>query len=435
LTTKLQNQITLKESNLSDATKIEYLHRVNLFYKFSPIKSDSELIDCPSEELQSMLLSYTRYLKQRVDDKTLSANTIPKMFRGIKWLLNSNYRENDIKWKPIEAIFPRSVKRSGYKAWTSEEIALMVEKSKDLRNKSLIHFQASTGGRVGIHNHSLLMKHIVKMEFQGHGCYAVLCYADEDETVLEKDTREKQSDVQSGDSYWTFLTPEATDALDKYHVKRQRGGEYFDEDTPLFIKEGGELVKGSVTHTGRWKNTRQLNDNNITGIIQRILNDLPQIKRKKKTGERRYDVQINHGFRKRTNTILKLENSVNSNIAEKLLGHKNGLDGVYFTPTRQECFNEFVKCIAQLSVSDSERQKLVITSLESEKTDLLEANARIESLEKKFKPQIDEEELQRRITAEVIAALNDPVMQRKRATEFADNLKKPLKKLKGIGEI
>jgi len=356
-----------------------------------------------------MLLNYTRHLKQRVEDSELSANTIPKMFRGIKWLLNSNYRENDIKWKPIESIFPRSVKRSGYKAWTSEEIALMIEKSKDLRNKALIHFQASTGGRVGIHNHPLLMKHITKMEFQGHGCYAVLCYADEDETVEERDTRDKQSDVQSGDSYWTFLTPEATDALDKYHNKRQRSGEYFDEDTPLFAKEGNEWTKGSSgSPKGQWKDTRQLNDNNITGIIQRILNDLPQIKRKKKVGERRYDVQINHGFRKRTNTILKLETTVNSNIAEKILGHKNGLDGVYFTPTRQQCFNEFVKGIAQLSVSDSERQKLIITNLESEKTDLVEANARIELLEKQFKPQLDEEELRKRITADVIAELNNP---------------------------
>jgi len=72
------------------------------------------------------------------------------MFRGIRWLLNSNYRENDIKWKPIEALFPKSVKRSGYKAWTTEQVALMLENTNILRNKALIHFQASTGARVGI---------------------------------------------------------------------------------------------------------------------------------------------------------------------------------------------------------------------------------------------------------------------------------------------
>ena len=60
-------------------------------------------------------------------------------------------------------------------------------------------------------------------------------------------------------------------------------------------------------------------------------------------------------FRKRFNTILKINNDVNSNIAEKLMAHKKGLDGVYLQPTREECFNEFVKAILQLTVDDSQR--------------------------------------------------------------------------------
>ncbi len=101
---ELTDKITIQESNLSDATKKDYDFRLGLFYRFTPIKSDDELIDCPSEELQKIILHYTRHLIKRVNDDDLSANTVPKMFRGIRWLLNSNYRENDIKWKPIEAL-------------------------------------------------------------------------------------------------------------------------------------------------------------------------------------------------------------------------------------------------------------------------------------------------------------------------------------------
>jgi integrase/recombinase XerD len=140
------DKITIQESNLSPATKKEYDFRLGLFYRFSPIKSDNELIDCPTDELQLILVNYARNLVKRVNIDDLSANTVPKMFRGIRWLLNSNYRENDIKWKPIEALFPKSVKRSGYKAWTTEQIRLMLENTRDLRNKAVIHFQASTGG-------------------------------------------------------------------------------------------------------------------------------------------------------------------------------------------------------------------------------------------------------------------------------------------------
>jgi len=368
---KEAEKITIQESNLSTATKKEYDFRLGLFYRFSPIKSDKELIDCPTDELQAILVDYTRHLIKRVNNDELSANTVPKMFRGIKWLLNSNYRENDIKWKPIEALFPKSVKRSGYKAWTTEQIALMLENTSDLRNKAVIHFQASTGGRVGVHDHPLLMKHLTMMEWNGHGCYAVLLYADEDETVEEKDQRDKQDDVQGGNSYWSFLTPEATDYLDRYFDERKRKNEVFTKDTPIFLKDEVRQNLGS----------RQLSDTNVTSIIYRIINDVPELKRKKKG--RRYDVQMNHGFRKRTNTILKLESEVNSNIAEKILGHKNGLDGVYLAPTRQQCFEEFVKGISQLTISDSQRQKITIRNLEKEKSDY-EDGSKIKKLEKRI---------------------------------------------------
>ena len=270
------------------------------------------------------------------------------MFRGIRWLLNSNYRENDIKWKPIEALFPKSVKRTGYKAWTTEQVALMLGHTSNLRNRALIHFLASTDARVGIHEHSLLIKHLTMMEWNGHGCYAVLLYANYDETVEEKDLRDKQDDVQGGDSYWSFLIPEATESLDKYFIERKRVGEFFGDNTPIFLKDKQRTYLDS----------KQLSDTHVTSIFFRIIKGIPEITRIKKG--RRHDIQINHGFRKRMNTILKLETNVNSNVAEKILGHKNGLDGAYLAPTRQECFKEFCKGITQLTISDIQRQNIAI---------------------------------------------------------------------------
>ena len=90
-------------------------------------------------------------------------------------MLNSNYRENDIKWKSMDALFPKSVKRSGYKVWSTIQIGAMFENMSDIRNKAIIHFQVSTGGRVGIHDHPLLIKHLTMMEQQGHGCLLSFC--------------------------------------------------------------------------------------------------------------------------------------------------------------------------------------------------------------------------------------------------------------------
>jgi len=84
---------------------------------------------------------------------------------------------------------------------------------------------------------------------------------------------------------------------------------------------------------------------------------------RRKTGSR-FNIQVDHGFRKRFNTILKLNKNVNSNVAEKLMGHKNGLDGVYLTPTKEQCFEEFKKAIDDLTIDDAERKKIEIERLE-----------------------------------------------------------------------
>jgi len=86
---------------------------------------------------------------------------------------------------------------------------------------------------------------------------------------------------------------------------------------------------------------------------------------------------------KRFNTTLKLINEVNSNIAEKLMAHKNGLDGRYLTPTREQCFKEFKKAIIDLTINPAKRQEVELESQQKEITELQEKNQRISNLEVK----------------------------------------------------
>ena len=74
---ELTEKITIKESNLSEATKKDYDFRLGLFYRFSPIKSDDELIDCPTDELQELLSHLSEIRKvitERVDELVLVHN-------------------------------------------------------------------------------------------------------------------------------------------------------------------------------------------------------------------------------------------------------------------------------------------------------------------------------------------------------------------------
>jgi len=73
---------------------------------------------------------------------------------------------------------------------------------------------------------------------------------------------------------------------------------------------------------------------------------------------------------------------VNYSIAEKLMGHKTGLDSVYFKPTVEECFNEFRKAIPELSIDDAIRLEEEIKNKDDQIHDLeTDKDRRLSNLE------------------------------------------------------
>ncbi len=301
-----RSKLLFEESIKSKYTTKNYNSHLKQFMKFMKINSiDTMLLLYSISELQCELENYLIELKQ-----TANPNSVPSKFQGIKHFCIVN--EIDLNWNKIYKMFPAKQKTQSLRSYTTNEIHDILHVEKNIRNKALIHFLASTGARIGIFDHNLSIRHIKKMPCDS---YAVLLYA---------------GDVEE---YWSFLTPQASKILDKYHNLRKQKGEIFRDDTPIFGI--GKIIQ------------RQLGWNGVRSIMYRSISK-SKINRQKQN--HRYDVQIDHGFRKRFNTILKLDNSVNYNIAEKLMGHKNGLDGVYFTPTLDELFAEFKKIIHKLEI-------------------------------------------------------------------------------------
>ena len=275
------------------------------FMKFLGINSMTQLLHIPQSTLQCMLENYLIELK-----RTSNPNSIPSKFRGIKHFCVMN--EINLNWNIIYKMFPQKQKTQNLRAYTSDEIRELLSNTTKIRNKALIHFFASTGARIGVFDHELLIKHTRKMPYQ---CTAVLLYAGHVE------------------EYWAFLTPQASKILNIYHTCRKQSGEILSRDSPLF-------TTGATIH-------KQLGWSGTRSVIYRIISN-SNITRHKQN--HRYNIQADHGFRKRFNTILKLDNSINYNIAEKLMGHKNGLDGVYLTPTLEEILSEFRKVIHKLEI-------------------------------------------------------------------------------------
>jgi len=174
---------------------------------------------------------------------------------------------------------------------------------------------------------------------QPHYCYAVKVYD------------------ESREGYWAFLTPEARKIIDRYLNGRKLTGEKLDDESPLFTTLGS-----------RWNTKNQyLTDENMQEILGRIVKGSKIIR--KKTGNR-YDKSLVYMFRKRFNTVLKINNNVNSNIAEKLMAHKKGLDGTYLQPSLEQFYAEFFKAISDLTIEDTERLRVTNKILEKEKSEL-----------------------------------------------------------------
>jgi len=353
--------LLFEEGIKTQRTLDNYTRHLDQFLKFSKIKNYDSLLSIPPKQLQDMVIDYIVFLK-----KTVSPNSVRTMLGGVRHFFVMN--EVMLHWEFIQKLYPETVKKQGYKAWSTDDVKKMLNATKSLRNKAIIHFMASTGCRIGAFD-GLVMDHLIDLE---DGCKGVLIYPG------------------SKDEYWSFLTPEASSILDEYLEKRRIDGEKIHKDSPVFRQ---------IYQIGIQK-CQELSSNAIKAVMFRLIDVNSHIIRKK-TGSN-YDIQIDHGFRKRFNTIMKLENDVNANITEKILGHKNGLDGVYLCPTREECFTEFKKAILNLTIDPTERQNIeleqkqkTITELQAKENEINEMKKMIDISGKSIKYLMEKDESQR----------------------------------------
>ncbi len=300
-----------------------------------------------SKMLQEMVEDYV--MEKKSQGKARS--TIKTPISALELFCDAN--DLAINWKKIHRLLPAQKKKSGSRSYSTEQVQKMLQATTNLRNKAIIHFLASSGVRIGALP-ELKIKHIRNMP---QGCKVVTVYPD---------------DVEE---YFTFLTSEASQAIDDYLDKRIHDGEHLDPEHPLFrehyaigIAKPKHLVKVS-----------------IQAIIDRILRRAGI--RFGRDGSRR-DVQLDHGFRKRWNTIVKTTDGVKIILAEKMFGHSTPtipLDETYVDASIEKLFEEFKKVIPELTIDDSERLKFKNEKLEKENTEIEIRSARIDALERRMR--------------------------------------------------
>ena len=298
----------------SEKTKQQYEHYLNDFREYFLIKDYDKLSQMESKKLQEMIEDYIMYHKSQ----NKSASFIAGKISALKLFFSMN--DVLLNWDKLRKMLPEKKKLSGNQAYSTIQIQTLLKNTSNSTYKALIHFMSASGVRVGCFE-ELKMSHLKDTL---NGCKSVCVYAD---TIHE---------------YTTFIHSEAVESLNEYLESRQRNGEQITNDSWVFCSpfdSGKPLPSDTITSTlGRY--------------VKKSLG-----REKAKSG--RYSIMSCHGFRKRFDTVLKSNRTVNLSLAERLMGHSKTipLDNSYFKPVIEQLFDEYQKAIPKLIVDETYRLK------------------------------------------------------------------------------
>ena len=188
------------------------------------------------------------------------------------------------------------------------------------------------------------------------------------------------------EEYWTFLTPEACQALMLYRKEwRSRFLRHPGDDDPLVVS-----ARFDVPHRLHQKGVRARVDKIVTktGLRDQM-----------KSGRRRYEVKLDHGFRKYFNTMMRRA-KVDYLDKEDMMGHKTDLESSYerYVEEDFERFPECQKAIPYLTIDDSARRQLELEKVREE-------NSRLE------KTHVPKEEVRDMVRDEVKRALRESMFE------------------------
>ncbi|PBO85071.1 MAG: hypothetical protein COA77_05995 [Thaumarchaeota archaeon] len=335
-----QRSLILFHSGIkSKTTKKHYSYYLDEFRVYFIIKSHDKLLEIEPKKLQEMVEDFIIYEKSR----NKSASYIAGKICALKLFFSMN--DVILNWNKLQKMLPEKTKPSGDKAYSTEQIQILLKNTTNLEYRALIHFMAASGVRAGSFE-EMKIQHLKDMP---NGCKSVKVYAD------------------SIQEYFTFIHPEAIESLNEYLESRKRKGEIITNDSWVFCSP--------------YDNSNPLPSRTITSVMGRYVKKSLG-REKAKAG--RYQIMSSHGMRKRFDTVLKSNRMVNISLAEKLMGHSKTipLDNSYFKPVIEQLYDEYQKAIPQLIIDEKFQLKSQIQSQQNEIDVLQEKNNEIKNLEK-----------------------------------------------------
>ena len=290
------------------------------------------------QSCKNKIKRYAMNLKNQIDEKKLNGNTAPNRLKPIKVMLKAN--EIDFSWYLIDKMMPKETK-SADRAYTRKEIQDMMPHCGDIIDKLIITMYSACGFRLEAWDYFTWEDIIFFKDDNGNykGC-AILVYRGYSE------------------AYWTHGTPEVCETLEiykKYWISRFHTEPK--KTDPLLIQEKKPFP-------------RRLNHRGVIKRVKRVVEKIG-IRTKKVPGTNRFEVKLDHGFRKYFNTMMRRA-KVYWPDKEDMMGHKVKLESSYerYEESDFERFPEYQKAIPFLTIDESLRQKLKVKQMAEQNTEL-----------------------------------------------------------------
>lgn len=343
-------QTDFLDINLAKLTKYQYIRRLETF--FDSLKLQGSL-DKQSREFltrarrdrtwtQDGLKYFIRDMKKRAEEGEISESSIRNFYKPIR--LFCSVHDIELSWKKITNTIPTGRRFANDRAPTVEEIKRLIE-YPDRRIKPIVLTTSSSGIRLGAWNY-LKWKHIEPIWRNDKVIAAkIIVYAGENE------------------QYYSFITPEAFEALKEWMEYRKTSGEDINGESWLM-----RTVWDTTTTANRSiRFPKQMLDTAIKQLINRALRS-EGLRQDKKM--RRYEFKAIHGFRKFFQT--NAERQMKSLDIMTLMGQDTGLAASYNKPTVEMLLDEYLKAVENLTINKTivseemvKNQQALATQMES----------------------------------------------------------------------
>ncbi|MDQ4074331.1 MAG: hypothetical protein M3162_08535 [Thermoproteota archaeon] len=276
--------------------------------------------------LQDILIRFLMIQKERASKGEIAESTISNYYKPVKLFCDMN--NIVINWKLISKGIPRGNHAANDRSPTIEEIVEIL-KYPDIRLKPIVLTMISSGIRVGVWD-SLKWKHIIPLDRGGKVCSAKIIVYDGDK-----------------EQHYSFITPEAYNALKEWMDFRASYGEEITKDSWVMR----DLWKTTnITYGAKFGYARspvKLKSSGIRNLIGKALfqqNVRPILLQ----GQKRHEFKMVHGFRKFFKT--QAEQTMKAANVEMLLGHDLGVSQSYYKPREKDILDDYLKAVDSLSI-------------------------------------------------------------------------------------